>query len=95
MKQAQRMSEEAERVSAELALVTFRASSGGGAVSVEATGDRKVTKVEIDPELLNPDDCEMLCDMILAATNEALRLADEESQLRMGAVSSRLGLPGM
>ena len=68
---------------------------GGGVVEVTVTGKREVTKVKIDPEAVDPDDVEMLEDLIMAATNEALRKCEEESQAQMSKITGGLsGLTG-
>ena len=71
------------------------AAAGGGVVEVTVTGKREVTKVNIDPEAVDPDDVEMLEDLIMAATNEALRKCEEESQAQMSKITGGLsGLTG-
>ena len=80
MKQAQRMQRQMEEQQAALESKEFTATAGGGVVEVTVTGKREVTKVKIDPEAVDPDDVEMLEDLIVAATNEALRKCEEESQ---------------
>ena len=83
MKQAQRMQRQMEEQQAELENKEFSATAGGGVVEVTVTGKREVSKVKIDPEAVDPDDVEMLEDLIVAATNEALRKCEEESQAQM------------
>ena len=77
MKQAQRMQRQMEEQQAELENKEFSATAGGGVVEVTVTGKREVSKVKIDPEAVDPDDVEMLEDLIVAATNEALRKCDD------------------
>ena len=91
MKQAQRMQRQMEETSKELEAQEYTASAGGGAVSVTVSGKKELTKVKIDPEAVDPDDVEMLEDMIMAAVNQALRQQEEDS----AAVMSKLtgGLP--
>ena len=86
MKQAQRMEEQ----QAALESKEFTATAGGGVVEVTVTGKREVTKVKIDPEAVDPDDVEMLEDLIVAATNEALRKCEEESQASMSKITGGL-----
>ena len=94
MKQAQRMQRQMEEQAA-LETKEFTATSGGGVVEVTVTGKREVTKVKIDPEAVDPDDVEMLEDLIVAATNEALRKCEEESQASMSKITGSLsGLGG-
>ena len=94
MKQAQRMQRQMEEQHA-LETKEFTATAGGGVVEVTVTGKREVTKVKIDPEAVDPDDVEMLEDLIVAATNEALRKCEEESQASMSKITGSLsGLGG-
>ena len=86
---------EMERTQAELDEKEITASSGGGAVSVTVNGKHQLTKVEIKPEVLDPDDPEMVQDLILTAANEALRQIDELSSSEMSKFTGGLGLPGM
>ena len=91
MKQAQRMQRQMEEQQA--ALESKESTAGGGVVEVTVTGKREVTKVKIDPEAVDPDDVEMLEDLIVAATNEALRKCEEESQASMSKITG--GLSGL
>lgn len=91
MKQAQRMQKQMEEAQANMEEQEFTAAAGGGAVEVTASGKREITKVKIDPEAVDPDDVEMLEDLIMAATNEALRKIDEMSQASMSKITGGLG----
>ena len=91
MKQAQKMQRQMEETTKELEEKEITASAGGGAVSVTVSGKKEVTKVKIDPEAVDTDDIEMLEDMIMAATNEALRQIDELSQASMAKITGGLG----
>ena len=91
MKQAQRMQRQMEESAKELETKEFTAAAGGGAVEVTVTGKKEVTKVKLDPEAVDPDDVEMLEDLIMAATNEALRKADEASAANMAKLTGGLG----
>ena len=91
MKQAQRMQRQMETQQAELEAKEFTAAAGGGVVEVTVTGKKDVTKVKIDPEAVDPDDVEMLEDLIMAATNEALRKCEDESQSQMSKITGGLG----
>lgn len=91
MKQAQRMQKQMEEKTKELEEKTWEASSGGGAVTVTVSGKKEITSVKISPEVVDPDDVEMLEDLIVAATNEALRLMDEESSKVMSEITGGLG----
>ena len=103
MKQAQKMqhemAENMERVNAELAERTVDASAGGGVVAVVATCDMRLKEIAIQPEAVDPDDVEMLQDLVVAAANEALRKADEiakaEREKVAGGVSGMGGLGGL
>ncbi|MBQ0042655.1 MAG: YbaB/EbfC family nucleoid-associated protein [Lachnospiraceae bacterium] len=91
MKQAQRMQRQMEESQKELETKEFTAAAGGGAVSVTVSGKKEVLKVVISPEAVDPDDVEMLQDLIMAATNEALKQAEEASSAMMGKMTG--GLP--
>ncbi len=97
MKQMQKMQDDMARVQDELTRETVSASAGGGAVTATVTGALEVVSVEISPDAVDPEDIEMLQDVIVAAINEALRAAQELANQRLGAVTgglSGLGLPG-
>ena len=91
MKQAQRMQRQMEESAKELETAEFTSTAGGGAVEVTVTGKKEVTKVKLDPEAVDPDDVEMLEDVIMAAVNEALRKADEASAANMAKLTGGLG----
>lgn len=91
MKQAQKMQKQMEEAQKELEETTVSASAGGGVVNVTVTGKKEVTEIKIDPEAVDPDDVEMLEDMILAAVNEAMRKADELSANSMSKITGGLG----
>jgi len=97
MKQAQRMQRQMEEQQKELETKEFTATAGGGAVEVTVTGKREVTKVKLAEGVVDPDDIEMLEDLIVAATNEALRQVEEESGAAMSKLTGGLGsgMPGM
>ncbi|MBA2345476.1 MAG: YbaB/EbfC family nucleoid-associated protein [Rubrobacter sp.] len=100
MQQVQKMQQEMQQAQDELAKETVTASAGGGAVKVTVTGGLEVVSVEIDPEVVDPDDVEMLQDMVLAATNEAVNSSQEMASKRLGGITGGLGdmglnLPGM
>ena len=95
MKQAQKMQLEAARAQEEIAQMEFTATTGGGMVKVVAMGDMSVKSVSIDPAAVDPEDVEMLEDMILAATNEALRSANEASNARMTSLMGGMKIPGL
>ena len=91
MKQAQRMQRQMEENAKELETKEFTAAAGGGAVEVTITGKKEVVKVKLSEEVVDPDDIEMLEDLIVAATNEALRQVEEASQESMSKLTGGLG----
>ena len=91
MKQAQKMQRQMEENQKALEEKEFTAAAGGGAVEVTVSGSKKLVKVKLDVEVVDPDDVEMLEDLIVAATNEALRKMEEDSQEKMGKVTGGLG----
>lgn len=95
MKQAQKMQLEAARAQEEIAAMEFEASAGGGMVKVVAKGDMSIKSIAIDPEAVDPEDVEMLQDMVVAAVNEALRTVTETTNTRMGAVMGGMKIPGL
>lgn len=94
MKQAQRMQRQMEENQKELETKEFTAKAGGGAVEVTVSGKKEVISVKLTEEVVDPDDIEMLQDLIVAATNEALRMADEASAAVMSKMTSGLGMGG-
>jgi hypothetical protein len=95
MQQVQQMQADMARVQDELANETVEASAGGGMVAVTATGAGEIKSISIAPEAIDPDDPELLADMILGAVNEALRSANDLAQSRLGGMAGGLGLPGL
>lgn len=95
MKQAQKMQKKMQDMQEDLDNQIFEASAGGGAVKVTVTGKKEVTKVSINPEVVDEDDVEMLEDLILAAVNEAMRTADEKVNQQMSKVTGGLNMPGL
>ena len=91
MKQAQRMQRQMEEGQKELETKEFTAAAGGGAVEVTVTGKKEVVKVKLAEEVVDPEDIEMLQDLIVAATNEALRKAEEENAAMMNRMTGGLG----
>jgi hypothetical protein len=92
---AQQMQAGIERVQAELATATVEGTAGGGAVRVVVTGKQEVVSVTIDPEVATAGDVEILQDLIVAATNDALREARELAEQKLGAVTGGMRLPGL
>jgi DNA-binding YbaB/EbfC family protein len=104
MRQVQQMQAEMEKAQESLKHESVEASAGGGMVTVKVSGELEVLSLQIDPEAVDPEDVELLQDMVLAATNEAMRSAQELAATKMGAVTGGLGgagglgglgLPGM
>lgn len=91
MKQAQKMQRQLEEKQAELETKEYSASAGGGAVTVTMNGKKEVLSVKLSPDVVDPDDVEMLQDLIVAATNEVLRSVEAEASDAMGSV----GLGGL
>lgn len=91
MKQAQKMQKDMEKMQDELKEKTVEASAGGGAINVIVTGKKEIKEITIKPEVVDPDDVEMLQDLILAAVNEALRKADEMANNEMGRLTGGMG----
>ena len=91
MKQAQRMQRQMEESQKELETKEFTAKAGGGAVEVTVTGAKEVTKVIIDKDAVDPDETEMLQDMIMVAVNDALHQAEEANSAIMGKMTGGLG----
>ena len=92
MKQAQRMQRQMEESQKELETKEFTAKAGGGAVEVTVTGGKEVKSVIISPDAVDPDDVEMLQDLVLAAVNEALKMADAANSEVMGKMTGGLGM---
>lgn len=95
MKQAQKMQAELARAQEGIKDMTFEATAGGGMVKVVANGDMTVDSIVIDPEAVDPEDVEMLQDMVAAAVNEALRGVSEISSQRLNAATGGLNIPGL
>jgi len=91
MKQAQKMQKDMERMQDELKEKAVEATAGGGAVKVIATGKKEIQEISINPEVVDPEDVEMLQDLILAAVNEALRKADEMVNSEMSKITGGMG----
>src|SRR5690606_12487971 len=92
MKQAQKMQRDMEKLQAELQEKEVEATAGGGAVRVVATGKKEIREITIDPDVVDPDDVEMLQDLVLAAVNEALRKAEDMVSTEMAKLTGGLGL---
>ena len=95
IKQAQKMQQEMLRMQEEMENKTFTAAAGGGMVKATVSGKHEVVGLEINPEAVDPDDVEMLQDMVIAAVNEAMRAADTDSQNNMAKITGGLNLGGL
>ena len=95
MKQVQKMQAEMLEAQEKLKDEVVEASAGGGMVKVKMTGDLQLVELKIDPEAIDPEDAEVLEDMVTAAINEALRAAQDLAQSKLGGAGGGLGLPGL
>ncbi|MEJ2587703.1 MAG: YbaB/EbfC family nucleoid-associated protein [Deltaproteobacteria bacterium] len=95
MKQAQQFQSKMAKVQEELNQKTVEASAGGGMVTVVANGAQEVVSITIDPEVVDPEDLEMLQDLVMAAVNDALSRAKEMVNQEMGQLTKGLNIPGM
>ena len=95
LQQAQAMQRQIEQLQAELEEKEFTATAGGGAISVVANGAKEIKSLTIDKEVVDPDDVEMLQDLIVAAVNEVMRQVEEASEAAMSSVTGGLNIPGM
>jgi DNA-binding YbaB/EbfC family protein len=95
MKQAQKFQKQMEDMQKDLETKKYVASVGGGAVTATANGKRQLVEVVIKPEVVDPDDVEMLQDLIMSACNEALKKAEDETSSEMGKLTGGLNMPGM
>jgi len=95
MKQAQKMQEELLKMQEQLDTAEYTAAAGGGVVTATVNGKRELTALEIKPEAVDPDDVEMLQDMVIAAVNEALRKAEDTANQNMSKLTGGLNLGGL
>ena len=98
LKQAQQMQEQMQKAQEEAKHEVVEASAGGGMVTVKANGGGELVEIRIDPKAVDPDDSELLADMVLAAANEALRSAQEKAEAKLRGMMpdlGSLGLPGL
>lgn len=95
LKQAQKMQEQITALQAELEEREFSASVGGGAVDITINGKRQVLKLNIKPEVVDPEDVETLQDLVMSAFNEAIRVLDEESDAEMQKLTGGVSIPGL
>ena len=95
MKQAQKMQQEMLRMQEEMESKTYSATTGGGMVTANVNGKHEVVSLQINPEAVDPDDVEMLQDMVIAAVNEAMRTADADAASNMSRLTGGLNLGGL
>jgi len=95
MKQANQMQARMKKLQDELAQRTFEGTSGGGAITVQVNGDHKLLSVKINPDVIQAGDVEMLQDLIVTATNEAIKTAKDTSQKEMEKITGGLNMPGL
>ncbi len=95
LKQAQKMQKQMQEMQAEVEEREVEASAGGGAVTVKMTGKKEIVNININPEVVDPDDVEMLQDLIMAAVNEAIRSAEEMVSKEMSKITGNMNIPGL
>ncbi|NLI67342.1 MAG: YbaB/EbfC family nucleoid-associated protein [Bacilli bacterium] len=95
MRQMQKMQKKMLEAQEELLKSEFEATSGGGMVTVKANGKREILDIQIDPEVVDPEDVEMLQDLILAALNDVMKQIEEKTEATMGQFTKGLNIPGM
>ena len=95
IKQAQKMQEEMARVQEELDAREYTATAGGGAVTATVDGKHMIKNLELKPEVVDPEDVEMLADLVMAAVNEAIRQAVDTSEAEMSKVTGGMNVPGL
>ncbi len=95
MQMMRKMQKQMEKIQAELAEQTLEVSSGGGVVTVTITGDQKIRAIKVDPEAVDPEDVEMLEDLLTAAVNEALAESQALAGEKLGALTGGLKIPGL
>ena len=95
IRQAQKMQEDMAALQEELETREYDVSAGGGVVTVKINGKREVLSINIEPEIVDPDDIEKLSDILVAAVNEAIKKVDEISETEMSKITGQMNLPGM
>ncbi len=95
MKQAQKMQEDMETLQADLDAREYEVKAGGGAVTVKITGKMEILSIDIEPEIVDPDDIETLSDVLTAAVNEAIKKVNETNTTEMGKITGSFSMPGM
>lgn len=95
MKKVQKMQQEMARTQQEIEEKEFSSTAGGGVIEAVVNGKKEVVKIKIDEDVVDPDDTEMLEDLVVAAINDALKKADEYSQKEMGKLTGNINIPGL
>jgi len=95
MKQAKVMQKQLEAMQEEMKSMVFEASSGGGAVKVKVNGDQQLLEIKITKEIMDPDDIEMLEDMVMVAVNDAITKSKNEYNNKMGSLTGGMNMPGL
>ena len=95
LRQAQKMQEDMEALQADLDAREYDISAGGGVVNVRINGKREILAIDIQPEIVDPDDIETLSDILVAAVNEAIKRVDDTNNAEMAKITGSVGLPGM
>lgn len=95
IKQAQKMQQNMVKMQEELEQASFEATAGGGAVTVKMSGKKELTEVKISPDVIDPDDIEMLEDLILVAVNDVIKKIDQKNQAEMSKMTGGMNIPGL
>lgn len=95
IKQAQKMQQDMLKMQEEMEQTSYEASSGGGAVTVKMSGKKELQEIVLKPEVVDPDDIEMLQDLILVAVNDAMKKVDDENQSQMSRLTGGMNIPGL
>ncbi len=95
IRQAQKMQEDMEALQAELDAREYEISAGGGVVGVKINGKKEILAIDIQPEIVDPDDIETLSDILVAAVNEAIKRVDDTNNSEMSKITGNVGFPGM
>ena len=95
MKQAQKMQEDMEAKKEELSAKEYEVMAGGGAVSLTINGEKEIKALNIDPEIVDPDDIETMTDILIAAFNEAIKRVEADAEAEMGKITGALNMPGL
>ena len=95
IRQAQKMQEDMEALQADLDAREYDISAGGGVVGIKINGKKEILSIDIEPEIVDPDDIETLSDILVAAVNEAIKRVEDTNSAEMAKITGSVGLPGM